>query len=185
MFLVRGYFWKVVGAFRTQVEFDGFVETKPEEVDGSVVIDSIPFPKEQITLVTEVNILGVKPLDLQKIMGVSVRTPVKEAVKGTIYDSEFTAMRKRISAIITAEKAAKRIIDREAQLQRVDEIIDFGRAVILSDLRAGNYSMARQSADNTLTKLNAIVIEVYDAPTKAQYMQGYKSNSEALLAKTK
>lgn len=183
MFLVRGYFWKIVGAFRTKVEFDGFVEVKPEVNNGQVVIDGIPFPEEQITLVTEVEIKGVKPLDLYKIMGVAVRTPVNEAVKGTIFDSDFEVMRKRINAIISAEKAAKRVIDREEKMKMVDEIIDFGRAVILSDLRNGNYSQARITADGVIAKLNGIIIEVYDAPTKAQYNQGYRSNSEALLAK--
>lgn len=185
MFLVQGFFWKVVGAFRTKVNFDGFVETKPEIKDGHVVIDSIPFPEDQITMVTEVEIKGVKPLDLYKVMGVAVRTPVREVVKGTIFDSDFDTMRNRINAIISAERKAKRIIDRDVKMSQVDEIIEFGRAVILSDLRVGNYSMARVSADAVISKLNAVIIEVYDAPTKAQYMQGYRSNSEALLCRVK
>lgn len=183
MFLIQGYFWKVIGAFRTKVSFDGFVENKPEEVDGHVVVDDIPFPKEQITLLTEVQISGVKPLDLCKLMGVAVRTPVKEIVKGTLFDEEFKEMRKRINAVITAERGAKRIIDRDSMMQRVDEIIDFGRAVIASDTKSGNYSTARITADGTMAKLNAILVEVYDAPTKSQALQGYTSYSEAMMAK--
>lgn len=185
MFLIQGFFWKVVGSFRTKVSFDGFLETRPELKDDHYIIDSIPMPKEQITLLTEVNISGVKPLDLIKVMGVAVRTPLKEAVKGLPFSQEFDEMRKRINAIITTERSARRVIDREEVMKLVDEIIDFGRAVIASELRNGNYSLAKQSGESVLSKLNAVIVEIYDAPTKAQYAQGYKSNSEALLAKAK
>lgn len=183
MFLIQGFFWKVVGAFRTKVEFDGFLETMPELKDDHYIIDSIPLPKEQVTLLTEVRITGVKPLDLIKIMGVAVRTPLKESVKGLPYSQEFTEIRKRINAIITTERSARRVIDREEVMKLVDETIEFGRAVIASEVRDGNYSLAKLSGESVLTKLNAIIVDIYDAPTKAQYAQGYKSYSDAMLAK--
>lgn len=183
MFLVRGFFWKVVSGFKVKVEFDGFLENKPEERDNHIVIDGIPMPKEQITLLTEVKISGVKPLDLCKVMGVAVRTPVKEAVKGTIYDSEFRTVRDRINAIITVERNGRRVIDRESVMKNVDEIIEFGRAVIISELRDGNFNQAKMTANDVMDKLQAVIVEVYDAPTKAQALQGYKSYSEALLGR--
>lgn len=184
MFLIQGFFWKVVGAFRTKVNFDGFVESKPEEKDDHIIVDGIAFPKEQITMLTEVQISGVKPLDLYKVMGVAVRTPIKEAIQGMPYSQEFAEIRKRINAIITVERSARRVIDRDEVMKLVDDTIEFGRAVLASEVRAGNYSLAKQSGETTLNKLNAIIVDIYDAPTKAQAAQGYRSYSEALLGRS-